>query len=113
MKRSRGRYQSEIQESLVRDRHRQIFADVHCHCLPNFDGGPSNELHAPASCRQTATDAHNTTARASRMTKASRRLVQRLGGPAAQLLCVENPRRLITGQDLVVLNETWQRGARP
>lgn len=52
-----------------------------------------------------ATDAHNTTSRAARMTEAYRCLVDRLSWSVAQMLCVENPRRLVAGRSPVMLNE--------
>jgi protein-tyrosine phosphatase len=52
-----------------------------------------------------ATDAHDTHARAPRMTAAYQRLNRRLGLSAARRLCVENTRRLVAGQELGVLGE--------
>lgn len=47
-----------------------------------------------------ATDAHDTEARPPRMTAAYRALANRVGRPTADLLCIENPRRLLTGEGL-------------
>jgi len=52
-----------------------------------------------------ATDAHDTSARAPRMTAAYQRLSHRLGRSAATLLCMENTRRMVAGQKLGVLGE--------
>lgn len=51
-----------------------------------------------------ATDAHDTTGRAPCMTDAYRLLCRHLGRERADILCVENPRRLVTGQELALLN---------
>lgn len=59
-----------------------------------------------------ATDAHNTGSRAPRMLAAYARLSARLGCSAARLLCEENPRRLLAGDELWVLREECvRRGA--
>lgn len=55
-----------------------------------------------------ATDAHNVGDRPPRMTAAYQRLVQRLGRSAAETLCVDNPRRLLAGQELMLLGEVLQ-----
>ncbi len=65
-------------------------------------------IHAPLPVL-VATDAHDITARAPRMTEAYQRLSQRLGQSVADVLCVENPQRLIRGQDMVMLNGTLPR----
>ncbi|UCD49527.1 MAG: hypothetical protein JSW27_18590 [Phycisphaerales bacterium] len=52
-----------------------------------------------------ATDAHDTVHRPPRMTEAYNLLVHHLGGRAADILCVENPRRLLAGQDLLRLGD--------
>lgn len=52
-----------------------------------------------------ATDAHDLAGRAPRMTDAYRLLLRRLGQDAAHILCVENPRRLLAGQDLLLLDD--------
>jgi protein-tyrosine phosphatase len=59
-----------------------------------------------------ATDAHDTEGRAPRMTAAWQKLSRRLGGTAADVLCVENPRRITTGQELVVLGGMLQQKGR-
>jgi protein-tyrosine phosphatase len=50
-----------------------------------------------------ATDAHDTSGRCPRMSEAYSLLTQRLGKAAADVLCVENPRRAVAGQDLLTL----------
>ncbi len=52
-----------------------------------------------------ATDAHDTGARAPRMTAAYQRLSRRLGRSAAGLLCIENARRIVSGRELATLGE--------
>jgi protein-tyrosine phosphatase len=59
-----------------------------------------------------ATDAHDTSSRGPRMTAAYRCLSQRLGRSAAQVLCIENPRRLLAGQEPVMLTEVLEGKAR-
>jgi protein-tyrosine phosphatase len=59
-----------------------------------------------------ATDAHDTGSRGPRMTAAYRCLNQRLGRSAAQVLCIENPRRLLAGQEPVMLTEVLEGKAR-
>ena len=59
-----------------------------------------------------ATDAHNVGSRAPRMTAAYQRLSLELGRPAARILCMENPRRLLAGQDLVMLTIALEGRAR-
>ena len=51
-----------------------------------------------------ATDAHDTTGRAPCMTDAYRLLSRYLGHDGADILCIENPRRLVTGEDLAMLD---------
>jgi protein-tyrosine phosphatase len=51
-----------------------------------------------------ATDAHAMPGRAPRMTDAYRALVKQLGRDAADILCVENPKRLLAGHDLLMLD---------
>lgn len=51
-----------------------------------------------------ATDAHDTVHRPPRMTQAYRLLAYELGRRVADVLCVENPRRLLAGQDLLRLD---------
>lgn len=51
-----------------------------------------------------ATDAHDTAGRAPCMTDAYRLLSRYLGRDGADTLCIENPRRLLAGEDLVTLN---------
>ena len=58
-----------------------------------------------------ATDAHDVDSRSPCMTAAYRRLVQRLGPSAARMLCVENPRRLAIGQELLALGEASRKEA--
>ena len=48
-----------------------------------------------------ATDAHDVRGRAPRMTAAYEELTNRYGRRAADLLCCENPNRLLAGQDLL------------
>jgi len=50
-----------------------------------------------------ATDAHDTGARSPRMSEAYRLLAQQLGYLAADILCRENPRRIVAGQALLRL----------
>jgi protein-tyrosine phosphatase len=52
-----------------------------------------------------ASDAHDTAARPPRMTEAYTLLSQRLGRPVAQVLCVENPQRIVSGQELLGLTQ--------
>jgi protein-tyrosine phosphatase len=61
-------------------------------------------LHEPLPVLA-ATDAHDTTSRAPRMTEAYMLLTQRLGRSAAQMICVENPQRVVSGQDLLRLTK--------
>jgi protein-tyrosine phosphatase len=61
-------------------------------------------LHEPLPVLA-ATDAHDTTSRAPRMTEAYMLLTQRLGRSAAQMICVENPQRVVSGQDLLMLTK--------
>jgi protein-tyrosine phosphatase len=56
-----------------------------------------------------ATDAHNTHGRAPRMNRAYQLIAQRRGREAADIVCIENPKRLVAGQDLLPLG----RSARP
>jgi hypothetical protein len=42
------------------------------------------------------------------MTAAYGCLSRRLGRSAARILCVENPRRLLAGQELIMLNEVLE-----
>lgn len=51
-----------------------------------------------------ATDAHDTTGRAPCMTDAYRLLGRYWGRDWADILCIENPRRLVAGEDLITLN---------
>ena len=51
-----------------------------------------------------ANDAHDTAGRAPRMTEAYRLLAQQLGTVAADVLCIENPKRLLDGRDLLMLD---------
>jgi len=57
-----------------------------------------------------ATDAHDTNSRAPRMTEAYTLLGQRLGRSAAQIVCVENPGRVVSGQDLLMLTREGMPG---
>jgi protein-tyrosine phosphatase len=50
-----------------------------------------------------ATDAHDTDSRRPRMSMAYARLCERLGRAAADVLCVENPRRLLAGVEPLTL----------
>ena len=52
-----------------------------------------------------ATDAHDTVRRAPRMAEAYRLLAHHLGAGAADILCAENPRRVLAGEDLLYLND--------
>lgn len=70
--------------------------------------GPLGQEAAWAFLRQplpalVATDAHDTTARPPRMTQAYTLLTERLGRSAAQMICVENPQRVLSGQDVLML----------
>ena len=56
-----------------------------------------------------ATDAHNTDSRAPRMTAAYRCLVEEFGRAAADLMCIENPRRLVAGQEALVWSAPLRR----
>ncbi len=58
-----------------------------------------------------ATDAHDTDARSPRMAAAHRCLVGRLGWLVAGVLCVENPRRLAVGQELLIPGEALRKEA--
>jgi protein-tyrosine phosphatase len=51
-----------------------------------------------------ATDAHGATRRPPRMTDAYHLLVHQLGRHAADILCIENPKRLLAGHDLLMLD---------
>jgi len=51
-----------------------------------------------------ANDAHDTAGRAPRMTDAYRLLTQQLGPRVADILCIENPKRLLAGYDLLMLD---------
>jgi len=71
--------------------------------------GPSSERAAWAFLGEplpvlVATDAHDTIRRPPRMTAAYRLLAHQLGRHAADILCIENPRRLLAGQDLLMLH---------
>jgi protein-tyrosine phosphatase len=59
-----------------------------------------------------ATDAHDTDGRRPRMTAAWRCLSQQLGRSAADVLCVENPLRLLAGQEPVILAEVLEDRAK-
>jgi protein-tyrosine phosphatase len=48
-----------------------------------------------------ATDAHSTHARAPRMTAAHRLIAEYRGRDVADVLCIENPRRLMAGEELI------------
>jgi len=52
-----------------------------------------------------ATDAHDTRVRPPRMRAAYRRLVDRLGRAAADLLCLDNPQRIASGDVLALLSD--------
>jgi protein-tyrosine phosphatase len=52
-----------------------------------------------------ATDAHAMAGRAPRMSEAYRVLARRIGREKANVVCVENPQRLLAGQDLLLLND--------
>jgi len=58
-------------------------------------------LHAPLPILA-ATDAHGATSRPPRMTQAYTLLRQRWGRAAARRICVENPQRVVQGQDLAM-----------
>jgi len=51
-----------------------------------------------------ATDAHDTTGRAPCMTDAYRLLGRYVGRDGADILCIENPRRLVAGENLAMLD---------
>jgi protein-tyrosine phosphatase len=59
-------------------------------------------VHAPMPIL-VATDAHDTSGRSPRMAEAYSLLRQRLGRSVAEILCLENPRRAVEGQDLLML----------
>lgn len=50
-----------------------------------------------------ATDAHDTLDRQPRMSLAFKRISQKLGPGVAHLVCVENPRRVVKGQDILTI----------
>jgi len=50
-----------------------------------------------------ATDAHDTLGRQPRMSLAFKRISQKLGRGVAHLVCVENPRRVVKGQDILTI----------
>ncbi len=52
-----------------------------------------------------ANDAHDVAGRAPRMTEAYDLLSQQLGFRMADILCIENPQRLLAGQDLLMLDD--------
>jgi protein-tyrosine phosphatase len=52
-----------------------------------------------------ATDAHNVQGRRPCMTAAYRHLRRQLGRAVADTVCMENPRRLVAGEELAILNE--------
>ena len=52
-----------------------------------------------------ATDAHDTVQRPPRMTEAYNLLVYQLGREPADVLCIENPKRLLAGEDLLRLDD--------
>ena len=75
----------------------------------SFGGGfgrPSQEAAWAFLCQPlpvlVATDAHDTTARPPRMTQAYTLLTERLGRSAARMICVENPQRVVSGQDVLM-----------
>ncbi len=51
-----------------------------------------------------ATDAHDTTSRAPCMTQTYQRLRRYIGREGADILCVENPRRMVAGEELITLH---------
>ena len=59
-----------------------------------------------------ATDSHNITTRTPRMRLAFNRIAAKLGEEAARLLCIENPSRLLNGQDLVPVKTPDHREVR-
>ncbi len=59
-------------------------------------------IHAPMPIL-VATDAHDTHGRAPRMSEAYNVLAKRFGYIVADILCVENPRRAVEGQSLLML----------
>jgi len=61
-------------------------------------------LHAPMPIL-VATDAHDTSGRAPRMSEAYGLLAKQWGYVVADIVCVENPRRAIEGQDLLMLTK--------
>jgi protein-tyrosine phosphatase len=48
-----------------------------------------------------ATDAHNTTSRRPRMKAVFKQISKKLGKDIAELVCIENPARVVTGRDIV------------
>jgi len=57
-----------------------------------------------------ATDAHDTASRGPCMTAAYHRLAQSAGPAVARILCIENPRRLLDGRELLLLNGEPAKG---
>lgn len=57
-----------------------------------------------------ATDAHDTTSRPPCMTQAYTLLTQRLGRSAARTICVDNPQRVLSGQDVLMLTREGVSG---
>jgi protein-tyrosine phosphatase len=45
---------------LQKQKETRIFTDIHCHCLPGLDDGPSDETEAVALCRALADDSITT-----------------------------------------------------
>ena len=91
-------------------RSRQPFTDIHCHCLPGFDDGPATMAESLALCRRlaeediatvVATDSHNMDVRRPRMKAAFGHISTRLGKNLARLVCIENPSRVVNGQEIV------------
>jgi len=65
-------------------------------------------IHAPLPIL-VATDAHDVSGRAPRMSKAYSLLAQQFGYLVADILCVENPRRVVEGKDLLMLTKSVMR----
>jgi hypothetical protein len=65
----------EVRDDCLTMRARLPFTDVHCHCLPCFDDGPSTMAESLALCRLLAED-------------------------FAHRVCIENPSRVVRGQDI-------------
>jgi tyrosine-protein phosphatase YwqE len=89
------------------------FTDIHCHCLAGLDDGPATMAESLALCRRlaeediatvVATDSHNMDVRRPRMKAAFGHISTRLGKNLARLVCIENPSRVVNGQEIVPIS---------